>query len=132
MMRLTAENSFSINEMLHNFSDDFFVDKCESSLDQETSIFQAVFISEDFAKCLVSKTLPFGSQDISVDELQEMARFASEELERLMNEIGMKATFNGSTSTVARELPAGYVLEVIYEDPATDPSAPGIDWRAIA
>lgn len=132
MMRLTEENSFSINEMLRNFSDDFFVDKCESSYDPKTSRFQAVFISDDFAKCLVTKSLPLGSEDISVEELQSMAGFASEELERLMGEIGMKATFNLSTNAEASDLPDGYALEVVYEDPATDPSAPGIDWRAIA
>lgn len=132
MMRLTAENSFSINEMLQTFSDDFFVDRCESSFDPKASTFQAVFVSEDFAKCLVTKTLSRGCDVISEDDLRLIAGLANQELERQMGEIGMKATFNESTRIAAALLPEGYDLEIVYEDPATDPSAAGIDWRAIA
>lgn len=132
MMRLTEENSFSINEMLHQFSDDFFVDKCEASFDPVTSTFRAAFISDDFATCLVTKQLVRGSNEVSEEDIRAMARFANQELERQIGEIGMKATFNESTGIGAAVLPAGYALEVIYENPATNPSAEGIDWRAIA
>ncbi len=131
-MLLITENSLSISEKLHSFSDDFFVDECDCSFDPDLSVFQAVFVSTAFAKCLVTKTLPAGTSEITDDELQRISGFANAELERQLNEIGMKATFNASTGAHAQELPEGYTLEIVYEDAETDPSAPGIDWLAIA
>jgi hypothetical protein len=61
-----------------------------------------------------------------------MAELASAELSRQLDEMGMMAVFNHSIDTVPADLPEGYSLEVIYEDEQTDPSAPGIDWLAIA
>jgi hypothetical protein len=131
-MHLNNENKFLLSEMLLQFSDRFHVDECECSFDPDQSKFQAVFISERFAKCLVTKTLPAGTDLISEDDLKLMAKFANDELERQLNELGAMAVFNESTKTVAAAIPAEFTLEIIYEDDATDPSAPGIDWQAIA
>jgi hypothetical protein len=131
-MHLDNGTQFLISEKLLEFSDKTHVDECDWSFDSETSIFQAVFISERFAKCLVTKKLPRGSTDVSTEELATMADLASAELSRQLDEMGMMAVFNHSIETAPASLPAGYTLEVVYEDEATDPSAPGIDWLAIA
>jgi hypothetical protein len=131
-MHLDNGTQFLISEKLLQYSDRTHVDECDWSFDNETSIFQAIFISERFAKCLVTKKLPRGATDISTEELATMADLASAELSRQLDEMGMMAVFNHSIETSPAELPAGYTLEVVYEDEATDPSAPGIDWLAIA
>ncbi|NTF18237.1 hypothetical protein G6L37_07440 [Agrobacterium rubi] len=131
-MRLTPENSFSISEMLRKSSAEYVVDDCAWSFDPELCRFQAIFICEDFGKCLVTKALSPGVDEVSAEDLHLMAHFATQELERLMGDIGMMATFNQSTNSTALELPLGIDLEVVYDDPITDPHAPGIDWRAIA
>jgi hypothetical protein len=131
-MHLDKGTQFLIPELLLQFSDRTHVDECDWSYDSETSTFQAVFISERFAKCLVNKKLSPGSTKISEQDLRFMADLASAELGRQLDEMGMMAVFNHSIETMPTELPDGYSLEVVYEDEATDPSAPGIDWLAIA
>jgi hypothetical protein len=132
MMPSLNGTEFFISETLLQCSDRTFVDDCQWSFNPETAVFNATFISERFAKCLVSKQLSKGAEHISDDELQEIALLASEELERQTNEMGMMAVFNQSHGTSSFELPQGFTLEVIYEDEQTNPSAPGIDWLAIA
>lgn len=131
-MHLDNGTQFLISEKLLQFSDRTHVDECDWSFDSETSIFQAVFISERFAKCLVSKKFLRGITDVTTEDLAAMAELASAELSRQLDEMGMMAVFNHSIDTVPADLPEGYSLEVIYEDEQTDPSAPGIDWLAIA
>lgn len=131
-MQFDNGTQFLFSEQLLQFSDRTHVDECDWSFDKETSIFQAVFISEHFATCLVSKKLPRGLAELSNEELATMANLASAELSRQLDEMGMMAVFNHSIETAPAELPEGYTLEVIYEDEQTNPSAPGIDWLAIA
>jgi hypothetical protein len=131
-MLLNDENKSLISGLLLRFSDPAHVDECEWSHDPENSTFEAVFIADRFAKCLVIKKLLTDVAQISEDDLQLMAKFASAELERLLDQIGMMSAFNASTGTSQAKLPEGFTLEVIYEDEETDPYAPGINWQAIA
>ncbi|MNU27374.1 hypothetical protein D3C71_157620 [compost metagenome] len=131
-MHLDNGTQFLISEKLLKFSDRTHVDECDWSFDNETSTFQAVFISERFAKCLVNKKLPRGVAEVTEEDLATMANLASAELSRQLDEMGMMAVFNHSLEMSPSKLPEGYTLEVIYEDDQTDPSAPGIDWLAIA
>ncbi len=131
-MQFDNGTQFLFSEQLLQFSDRTHVDECDWSFDNKTSIFQAVFISEHFATCLVSKKLPWGLTELSTEELATMADLASAELSRQLDEMGMMAVFNHSIETAPADLPEGYTLEVIYEDEQTNPSAPGIDWLAIA
>lgn len=131
-MRLTAENSSSINALLLDFSDGAFVDRCDCSFDLDSSVFRATFECDDFAKCLVTKPLSESHAEIDVGELRALAFIASRELERQVNEMGMMAVFNESTKIAAEELPEGYTIEIVYDDPLTNPAAEGFDWREIA
>lgn len=129
---LTAENKSSISHHLLRFSDQAHVDECDWSFDATSSLFEAVFIAERFAKCLVIKKILTDIAQVSIEDLRLMAQFASAELERQLDQMGMMSIFNASTGTSPAELPEGFTLEVIYEDEETDPSAPGINWQAIA
>lgn len=118
-MLLAVENSTLISRMLFEHSDETHVDFCEWEYDASTGTGTAVFVSERFAKCMMTKHFPSSEAQISEDEIVYMASYATAELGRQLDELGNLSLFNLSTGTSPQELNDGMSFKIEYEDDAT-------------
>lgn len=123
-MLLWADHAALISDELLSHSDPAHVDSCDWSFDNKSGIFTAVFVSERFAKVTMTKVLATDANGVAEDELALLARYASLEIERNLNEMASMSMFNVSTNAGQEALPDGvgcvFAVEELTQEQAED------------
>jgi hypothetical protein len=133
-MLLWADHAALINEELINNSDPSHVDSCDWSFDNKSGTFSATFVSERFATVTMTKKLTTDANGVHEADLVVLARYASLEIERNLNEMGCMSMFNLSTSVTQEELPDGVGCTFVPEElKQEDAEAEALDfWASIS
>lgn len=115
-MLLWADHAALISEELISHSDPSHVDSCDWSFDNKSGTFSATFVSERFATVTMTKKLSTDANGVSEADLVVLARYASLEIERNLNEMGCMSLFNLSTEAAQEDLPEGVGCTFVAEE----------------
>jgi hypothetical protein len=115
-MLLWADHAALISDELLTYSDPSHVDSCDWSFDNKSGTFTATFVSERFATVTMTKMLATDANGVAEADLAVLARYASLEIERNLNEMGCMSLFNLSTDVAQENLPDGVGCSFVAEE----------------